>query len=58
MTITFAAKSLFVNGERMLGNHSKEAIADHLKAVLFGVQSKQCLSNANKGQDKELKVQH
>lgn len=37
MTITFAAKGLYVSGELMKQHHSKYAIGEHIKAMLFGV---------------------
>lgn len=36
MKILFAAKGLYVNDELMREKHSKKAIADHLKYMLFG----------------------
>ena len=36
MTITFAAKALYVNGEEMQKFHSNYAIGEHIKAMLFG----------------------
>ncbi len=35
MTIKFTASSLIVNGETMAYSHTKKAIADHIKQLLF-----------------------
>lgn len=41
MTIELGAKYLRVNGEVMRQDHTREAIAKHLKAMLFGFDNEE-----------------